>query len=168
MFGYGKDRTPKQPQQLIIEVATSNKGKSAAEAEIRAQKFVLEDGDGNVRAQLQSAGNGAVAMTFHDQKGKMGVLLGLDPNQSPTLALLKEGKMKAGIELDRQGGEPTLTLQGPGKSSVVAGYDADSRAVLGLHDTSGTLRVSITLDAKGRAQVAVFDQRGYAQEKLVK
>lgn len=167
MFGYGKEREPKQPMQLVIEVASSDKAKKRpAQPEVRARKFVLEDADCNVRAQLQSAGNGAVALTFHDQEGKMGVLLGLDPNQSPTLALVKEGKLKAGLEMDKTSGEPALTLSGPGKSKVVAGYDEKSHAHLDVVDIMGTVRVSITLDPSGKAEISVFDRKGFSKEKI--
>lgn len=154
-----------EPQHLIIEVSSADK-KKPSEPEIRAEKFVLTDSDGNTRAQLQCAGGGAVALTFHDDKGKMGLLLGLDPNQSPTVAFVKDGKMKANVELDKSTQQPQITLAGAGKSKVEVGYDKTENASLRLKDNDGHLRLSISLSAKGDAQVKLFDKAGYTQNEL--
>lgn len=154
-----------EPQQLVIEVSNADK-KKPSEPEIRAQKFVLTDVDGNTRAQLQSAGKGAVALTFHDDKGKMGMLVGLDPNQSPTLAFVKDGKMKANIDLDKKTNQPSLTLSGGGKSKVEVGFDKTEAASIRLHDTDGALRLSLSLSAKGDAKVKLFDKQGYTLNEL--
>ncbi len=161
MFG----SQPKQPQHLTIEIPQANK-KATGKAEVRARRFVLEDDEGGIRAQLQSAGNGAVALTFHDQGGKLGVLVGLDPKQNPTLALVKEGKMKAGLELDKESGQPALNLKGAADSQVTVGFDSKNNAEVSLTDQAGRLRVSITLAPNGEAQVALYDTKGYVREKM--
>lgn len=162
---FGKKPQQPEPVQLVVEVSRAD-AKKPSDSEVRAHKFVLTDSDGSTRAQLQSAGRGAVALTFHDTDGKMGMLLGLDPHGSPTIAMMKDGKVKAGVELDKVNSQPLITLRGAGESKVEVGYDGKDNASVGLHDTSGNLRVSITLDAHGEAQVKIFDKNGYAQSEL--
>lgn len=164
MFGR-KPQQPPEPAHLVVEVSKADAEKPS-QSEVRAQKFVLTDKDGATRAQLQSAGKGAVALTFHDGDGKMGMLLGLDPHQSPTVAMFKDGKVKAGIELDKTNQQPLVTLRGAADSKMEVGYDGKDNASVALHDTNGKLRVSITLDAQGDAQVRVFDKNGYVQSQL--
>jgi hypothetical protein len=118
------------------------------------------------RAQLQCAGKGAVALTFHDADEKMGMLLGLDPHQSPTIAMFKDGKVRAGVELDKTTSQPQISLRGAGEGKVEVGYDGKDNASVGLHDANGKLRVSISLDSKGDAEVRIFDKNGYITSQL--
>jgi hypothetical protein len=154
-----RKKKPK-PQQLVIEVAKSDK-KKPSEPEIRANKFVLTDSEGATRAQFQAAPGGAVALTFHDDAGKMGLLLGLDPAQNPTLAFVREGQMKANVGIDGKTDQPSLTLSGSGKSRVDVGFDKTDNASVRLTDETGSLRMSLSLSAKGDAQIKLFDQNGY-------
>lgn len=155
----------KKPQQLIIEVASSDKRKPS-EPEIRANKFVLTDTEGLTRAQFQCAAGGAVALTFHDDTGKMGVLLGLDPDQNPTIALVRDGRMKANLDIDRATQQPKLSLHGGRKSKVEIGFDKTDNASLRLTDEAGNLRVSLSLSARGDAQLRLFDANGYVVNEL--
>ena len=161
MFGKKKPK----PQHLIIEIASSDK-KKPSQPEIRANKFVLTDDDGLTRAQFQCAAGGAVALTFHDDQGKMGVLLGLDPSQNPTLAFVQNGQKKANLDIDKGTEQPSLTLHGAGKSRVNVGFDKTDNASLRLTDEAGNLRVSISLSAAGDAQVKLFDHRGYVVSEM--
>ena len=153
---FGKKPQP-EPAQLVVEVS-KNDARKPTEPEVRAQKFVLTDREGHTRAQLQSAGKGAVALTFHDTDGKMGMLIGLDPQQSPTIAMVKDGKVKASVELDKENHQPLLTLRGAAEGKSEMGCDGKDGAMLGLHDTNGKLRVAISLDARGDAEIRVFDK----------
>jgi hypothetical protein len=155
----------KQPQHLIIQVNRSD-AKKPSQDEVRANKFVLTDIDGNTRAQLQCVAGGAVALTFHDDDGKMGMLLGLNPQQSPTLACVKDGKMKVNLDLDPKSHSPSLTLHGGGKSKVDVGFDKSDNASMQLHDQQGNVRVSISLSASGDAEVKLFDHRGYVVREM--
>ncbi len=154
-----------EPLHLVVEVSKAD-AKKPTENELRAQKFVLTDKNGHTRAQLQSAGKGAVALSFHDGDGKMGLLLGLDPNQSPTLAFVKDGKLRAGIELDKKNDQPKLTLNGSGDSKIDLGYDGNDNAAIHLHDTNGKVRVGITLSAKGDAEIKIYDKNGYVTSQV--
>lgn len=149
----------KQPQHLIIEVNKTNS--KPVEDEVRASKFVLTDDKGNPRAQLQAASGGAVALTFHQDDGKVGMLLGLDPHQSPTLTFIQDGKRKVNVEIDKQTKQPNLTLEGAGSSKIDIGYDKTENASVRLHDSEGCMRVSLSLSANGDAQLKLFDKRGY-------
>ena len=149
----------KKPQHLIIEVNKTNSKPS--EDEVRARKFVLTDNEGNPRAQLQAVPGGAVALTFHDDDGKIGMLLGLDPEQSPTMALLQDGKRKLNVELDKKTHQPNVSIEGSGSSHIEVGYDKTDNASIRLHDGQGCLRASLSLSADGSAQLKLFDQRGY-------
>lgn len=162
MFG---KKPAQEPTQLIVTVSKSD-SKTPSEPEVRAGKFVLTDSEGFPRAQLQCAGKGAVALTFHGGDGKMGLLIGLDPNGSPTLAMMKDGKVRAGIDLDKDKGHAQLTLKGPLDSKIEAGYSDPDRASLGLTDANGKLRVSINLDLQGGAEIKIYDKNGYAVSQL--
>jgi hypothetical protein len=161
---FGKKPQP-EATHLVVEVSKADAKKPSA-PEIRANRFVLTDKDGFTRAQLQCAGKGAVALTFHDSDGKMGMLLGLDPNQSPTMAMFKDGKVKANIELDKTNNQPLISLRGAAESKIEVGYDGKDNSSVGLHDANGKLRVSITLDSKGDAEVRIFDKNGYMKGQL--
>jgi hypothetical protein len=163
---FGKKPQP-QPESahLVVEVTKAD-AKKPSQPEIRAHKFVLTDKDGRTRAQLQCAGKGAVALTFHDADEKMGMLLGLDPHQSPTIAMFKDGKVRAGVELDKTTSQPQISLRGAGEGKVEVGYDGKDNASVGLHDANGKLRVSISLDSKGDAEVRIFDKNGYITSQL--
>ena len=155
----------KKKDHLIIEVANPDAAKPS-QAEVRAHKFILTDAKGKARAQLQCAKGGAVALSFHDDKGKMGLLLGLDPDQSPTMAFVKDGQMKLNVDIDKATEEPSISLKGGGKSKVEVGFDKTSNASLRLHDAEGSLRLSISLSANGDAQVKLFDRRGYVVNEM--
>lgn len=160
MFG----RKP-EPKHLIVEVARADAAKPS-QPEVRAHKFVLTDADGHTRAQMQCVKGGAVALTFHNDEGRMGMLLGLDPDQSPTLAFMKDGKAKANLELDSKTHQPSLTLHSEGKSKVEIGFDKTDNAAVRLHDDDGQLRMSISLSADGSAQIKLFDKRGYVVSQM--
>lgn len=162
---FGRKPQPQETTHLVVEVSKADV-KKPSQSEVRTQKLVLTDKDGLTRAQLQCAGKGAVALTFHDGDGKMGMLLGLDPQQSPTLAMVKDGKVKVSVEVDKVNHQPLLTLRGPSESKVEVGYDGKDNSAVGLHDANGRLRVSISLDAKGDAEVRIFDKNGYIQSQL--
>lgn len=155
----------KEPQHLVVEVSSAD-NKKPSEGEVRAQRFVLTDSEGNTRAQLQCVDGGAVALTFHNDKGKMAMLLGLDPDQDPTFAFIKDGKKKASFELDKQTSQPSLSLHGSEKSKVEIGFDKTDNASVRLCDNEGSVRLSISLSAKGDAQVKLFDKKGYIQNEL--
>lgn len=154
-----------EPHHLVIEIARSDK-KKPSEPEIRANKFVLTDSEGQTRAQFQCSTGGAVALTFHDDAGKMGVLLGLDPAQNPTLAFVRNGQMKANLDIDKKSEQPSLTLHGSGKSRVEVGFDKTDNASLRMTDEDGNVRASISLSAKGDAQIKLFDHNGYVVNEV--
>lgn len=161
MFGKKKP----EPQHLIIEVAKSD-AKKPSESELRAQKFVLTDEQGKTRAQFQCVAGGAVALTFHDGEGKMGLLLGLDPHQSPTLAMVKDGRMKANLELDQKTSQPMMSLHGKGKQKIEMGFDKTDNAAVRFHDEDGSLRMTLSLSSKGDAQIKLFDHKGYVVNEM--
>lgn len=160
---FNKKKT--EPQHLIIQVAKAD-SKKPSEPELRANRFVLTDSEGHTRAQLQCVKGGAVALTFHDDDGKMGLLIGLDPDHSPTLAFVKDGKMKANLDLDKKSHEPSLTLHSKGKAKVEVGFDKTDSAAIRLHDETGSLRASLSLSSNGDAQLKLFDQRGYVVNEV--
>lgn len=135
--------------------------------EFRAQKFVLLDSEGKTRAQLQAAGKGgAVALTFHDSDEKMRLLLGLDPRQAPTLAMLEGTDKRVEIGMDGKSGRPHLSLKAGGRSEVAVRFDEYDRASLSLSDTKGQARVRISLEPDGRAEVALYNEKGYVAQRL--
>ncbi len=166
-------RKPKpQPEPPPVEVPAPEpvpppKEDPLEREELRAQKFVLLDSDGKTRAQLQAAGKGgAVALTFHDSDEKMRLLLGLDPRQAPTLAMLEGAEKRVEIGVDGKSGRPHMSLKAGGRSEVAVHFDEYDRASISLSDLKGQARVRISLEPDGRAEVALYDEKGYVAQKL--
>lgn len=129
--------------------------------ELRTRKLVLEDEKGNPRAELKASANGSVGLAFKNSKGKMSALFGIDPNQSPTLVMLKDGKVRASMDRGK------LTLTGVNNAKVTVGIDDKSgEAGLVLKDAKGITRVSVTMDSNGRTTIATHDEQGYIDERL--
>lgn len=156
-----------QPEVQTPEPVAPPKEDPLERGELRAQKFVLLDSDGKTRAQLQAAGKGgAVALTFHDSDEKMRLLLGLDPRQAPTLAMIEGTDKRVEIGVDGKSGRPHLSLKAGGGSEVAVRFDEYDRASISLCDLKGQARVRISLEPDGRAEVALYDEKGYVAQKL--
>jgi hypothetical protein len=110
---------------------------------IEAERIILRDTVGSIRAELSVAKEGGVALRFLDEKGKTRAILGLaSDSASPSLKLSdNEGVGRAWLTVDPDGSS-RLTLRDR-KERPRAGLiaEADGSPRLALRDTDGQYRI---------------------------
>ncbi len=105
---------------------------------VEAQKFVLRDAEGRVRAELGPAdSNRSIALRFKDEIGSPRLILGVE-NESSLLALSdRTGRPRVGV----------VTL-------------ADGAPGLTFYDATGRARAELGLGREGDPSAALLDARG--------
>jgi hypothetical protein len=102
---------------------------------VRAEAFILTDSDGNVRAILSSAPDGAVELSLRDTTGKARGRLGLAAS-----------------------GEPYMELHdAEGQSRLWLGEQRSAGPGLQLRDRSGGRRAWLRLDSNDEPSLLLFD-----------
>lgn len=101
-------------------------GRAAKPKTVEAQRFVLCDEQGNMRAELANVPDDGSKLTLFDGKGRERIRLGMQP---PALLLWGEGGMRARLSATDA---PDLTLWGSQKASATVW--AASHAALTLSD----------------------------------
>jgi hypothetical protein len=105
---------------------------------VEARQFVLRDANGNVRAVLGSAPDGAVGLNLDDSSGRTRLTLDVDYAGSPGLDLFDQnGKRRAILALGQRGD--------PGA---------------GLYDTGGKLRTSLDIPGANTPGLAFYHEGG--------
>jgi len=105
---------------------------------VEAQKFLLKDAAGNIRAELGPSENDKqVALRFRDTVGLARVTLGLEDETALLVQADKNGKPRAGLVTLGQG-SPAFTL----------------------YDTTGRPRVEFGVAREGEPHAALLDARG--------
>jgi hypothetical protein len=113
-------------------------GAAAPRRVVEAQKFVIRDAAGHVRAELgPSEGDKEVVLRFRDLGGTSRVTLGLEGETSLLVLGDKTGRPRVGVATLAQGA-PSLTL----------------------YDPTGRARVDLGLGREGEPRVALLDARG--------
>lgn len=105
---------------------------------IDAERFVLRDSNGQMRASLAFATKGVPALKFYDVNGNVAVVVGVVSDGGPMMAFHKDGKPRAWL---RGGGQnPAFTL----------------------HDNMGDIRAILELDSKsGEPSLRLVNDKGY-------
>jgi hypothetical protein len=105
---------------------------------VEAQKFVLKDASGRVRAELGPTDTDKeIALRFRDTVGLLRVIVGLQEETSLLVLSDKTGRPRAGLVTLAQGA-PAFTL----------------------YDTTGRPRVELGLAREGEPHAALLDARG--------
>src|SRR3989442_1444982 len=105
---------------------------------VEAQKFVLKDATGKVRAELgPSDSDKQIALRFKDESGLPRLTAGIEEESSLLVLSDRTGRPRVGLV--------TLAAGVPG---------------LTLYDTTGRTRVEVGLSREGDPSVALLDARG--------
>jgi len=126
--------------------------------EVRAQRYVLEDNDGNVRGLWQIDDEGSVRLSIHDASARPRMNLTVLADGAPGVSLVDEAdrrRVVLGLLPDR-----TSTLvfaDGSGIPRAVLGVASEGSANLLFADKTGVSRVSVGLDASGAGNLTLPD-----------
>lgn len=129
--------------------------------EIQAERFELRGPDDVVRASLFKGPKGEAYLSFFGKDGRPGLTLGLNGDGMPVISLYdRQSKMKLGLSVDPEGGNPQLVLFDDNGEPAVhmgvpKGFGPD--ITVGRNDQG---RVSIFLTKDGDPSIQVLDQRG--------
>jgi hypothetical protein len=124
--------------------------------EVRAQRFVLVDPDGEERAELGALSDGAARLVIRDKAGKMAAWVGVNGDGDPSLSIVDTQQNKPIAELVIFDGRPRLALCSPaGKPRAGIRISKDGGVGIDLLDASGRPRGSWDLDS-----LDIFDRNG--------
>ena len=125
---------------------------------VTAQKFVLVDANGKVRADLRLSTFGQPYFSLYDASGRLRADLGLDSGGYPDFSLYDASdKLRAGLGLGTDG-EPGFYLSNAsGKGEVSLFLDLDGEPNFFLQDASGTVRTLLALDKDGQPRFELYD-----------
>lgn len=129
---------------------------------VEAQKFVVKDATGMVRAELVGEANGPTSLHFYDQDGKRPVVMEWNPEDAAGF-YLQSGTATVSLTTD---GWPALYLGlESGKTGALLAHrnltlyeDHETRAVLGQTEIEGAL--TGTLDKRSASSLVLFDRDG--------
>lgn len=137
------------------------RGLSDFGSEARARRFVLEDGDGNLRGLWQADDDGTVRLSIHDAAGRPRMNLVVLNDGAPGISFVDESdrrRVVLGLLPDQ-----TSTLvfaDGSGVPRAVLGTSGKGSANLLFADARGVSRVSMGLDETGAANLILPDSEG--------
>lgn len=126
------------------------RGSTQLEREVRAQRFMLEDQDGNMRGLWQLAADGTVRLSIHDASGQGRLNISVLQDGAPGISFVDEDdrrRVVLGLLPDE-----TSTLvfaDGGGVARAVLGVSETGSSSLLFADGDGVSRVSLGLDASG-------------------
>jgi len=145
---------------LLAFVAVGTMGQlplKAVSKVVEAERFVLRDTNGKLRATLVVAADGTSGLSFFDQNGK-GRLRLYVATSGPSLALADQNeKLRATLAIDADG-TPGLALfdQNEGIRAVLA-LLSDGAPTLALADQNGKSRVGLGVSTSGPS-LALLDE----------
>jgi len=105
---------------------------------VDAERFVLRESNGKMRASLAFAKKGVPALKFYDVNGNVAIVMGVVSDGGPMMAFNKDGK-------------PRAWLKGGGQNPAFT-----------LHDKMGDIRVILQLDPKsGEPGLHLINEKGH-------
>ena len=126
-----------------------------APAVVEAQRFVLSDASGRVRATLGAGEDGTPSLTFVDADGEARAALG--PRY---LFLAGDDGVTAVKLLVNPGGTPALRMEKAGRLRAVLGMTADGTLALGFYGRDGKGRALLDVAADGSPGLTLFHTSG--------
>ncbi len=131
---------------------------SKVEKVVEAERFVVRDSSGNLRAALDESG-----LSLFD-KEKTRVRLGVEADGIARLVIRGEGE-KSNITMGTTTEGVVLSLI-KGKQEVILGLGPDNEASLGLTDINRNPRVGLTVLAGGETSLDFWDNNGKKRAAL--
>lgn len=120
----------------------------------------LMDAKGRTRIQLLARDQKGPILTLRGWEGPSRILIGLDPDDTPSINLL-EGDHRGGhLFLTVRDGEPTLTLGLDDGQDTVTLMQREDGASLSFSDRGQIHRVGMGISTDGKAGLNVSDRQG--------
>ncbi|MHB1556772.1 MAG: hypothetical protein ACYC61_04735 [Isosphaeraceae bacterium] len=128
---------------------------------IQAERFELRGPDDVLRAAFFKGPKGEAHLSFFGDDGKTRLSLGIGDDGLPSLSMYDNNKkMKLGLSIDHEGGNPQLVLlDDSGEPAVHLGVRKDSGPDVTV-GRKGKGRVSISLSKDGEPSLQLQDERG--------
>ena len=125
-------------------------------ATVEAQKFVLKDKHGKLRAVLGEGADNEIGLIVYDGKQRPRATVAMDDNDLPMMRLLDDGGRER-VVLDTTAG---MRVEGHGPR-VILGVQFGNEPTLQLIDKDGWTRATLTLTNTGTTPILKFlDPRG--------
>jgi hypothetical protein len=116
---------------------------------VEAQRFVLRDALGRVRAALETAGD-TVRLIFRGRNGKVRAALGLDGDSDPGLDLYgRDETPRATLSFLKDGAVGVILRDGEGTERLALAVHRDGMATLLFHGPDGGYRAELGVDQSG-------------------
>jgi hypothetical protein len=124
---------------------------------VEAERFVLKDTSGRLRASIAVQANGATVLGITDQKGLPRLLVEVLADGTPGVDMYDQnGKSRVVIGVQEDGRPLLVFYDQNGKSRVDSEARADGSPVLALGDQHGRPRAGLEVGPDGRARMALF------------
>src|SRR5262249_40530747 len=156
-----RNRRSKRSAAIVIGivVAIVLMGQTARTTTIEAQKFVLKDKAGKIRAVLGEGADGEMGLIVHDGKQRPRAMIAIDDNDWPIVRLIDDAG-KERVVLDSTSG---VRVDGNGPR-VLLGVQNGNEPTLQLINKDGWTRAALTLTSTNTAPILKFlDPRGDAR-----
>lgn len=136
-------------------------GLTRTESEVRAQRFMLEDRDGNLRGAWQLAEDGAVRLSIHDAAGQGRLNLSVLKDGAPGISFVDaDDRRRVVVGLLPDQTSTIVFADAGGVPRAVLGVSEEGSASLLFADGDGVSRVSLGLDASGAGGLVVPQEGG--------
>ncbi len=114
---------------------------------VEAERFVLRDTRGKIRAALDTVASGGLALSLADENGKARAGLGVAADGTPGLFLTDQnGKTRAELSVGTSG--PSLVLRDENRDRAVLGHTALETKAIG------------TVEQRPASSLVLFDKNG--------
>jgi hypothetical protein len=134
---------------------------------IEANRFVVRDGDGHVRAMIGVSPDGATRFVLQDRDGRERLRMSLLADGSPGVSFAdREGKSRAVLGLLPDETATLVFADRWGKTRAVLGLSPDESSTLVFADRNGETRVGVGVEADGTAGMTLFERDAPASPVL--
>jgi hypothetical protein len=128
---------------------------------LEAERFVLRDGAGNVRATLGLRPDGSAALALADDTQQDRAVLSVTaPGQASVDLSDRAGHLRAGLGVRADGTAQLALLDQTDRPRVELKAYGDGRPSLALLDQSGRPRSLLALTAEGATGLTLYDRNG--------
>jgi hypothetical protein len=139
-----------------------------AAREIKAEKFVLVDHDGNERGVIEVSSTGVAGVSLEDQTGRQRSVLRVGTDGGAAIGFYDQNGAKRVIVGETPNGRDGLAIYGT-SGRQISGFtvaDDDASSVTLYDPTTGRARVGLGVSAKGEPALVLFDQSGRVRAEL--
>ncbi len=136
--------------------------------ELKAQKFVLVDSDGNERGVFQVDGRGVAGVSLEDQTGRQRSEFRVGSDGGAAIAFYDHAGNKRVLLGETAGGRDGLAIYSIGGRQIAGFTVADDNASsITLYDpTNGRARVGLGVSPDGEPALVLFDSAGHDRAEM--